>query len=163
MLFGSLCLLLIGRTTGPVEAQQAVDAPAIGTLVAAEAAALPLSASYFAPSHTYRYSASDIPADQVAEQAPERTVRFGDEVSLRFAGLDPMASYSIQIGLSRSKRATICSMRVTRSRNGRCFDRNLRYRSQIIPAETSRLPFTRRRAIMLYYRASNFILRVRRK
>jgi hypothetical protein len=74
-----------------------VDAPAIGTLVAAEAAALPLSASYFAPSHTYRYSASDIPADQVAEQAPERTVRFGDEVSLRFAGLDPMAFYSIQL------------------------------------------------------------------
>lgn len=71
-------------------------APEATTLVAGEMVSQYSLWSYFSSGSDYIYE-GNLPSSMVAGDAPERTVKFGDSVTLAFAGLDPKAVYAIEL------------------------------------------------------------------
>jgi len=71
----------------------AVAVPDGATLIASEMAFQNLSPSFFATGSNYVYGSMT----GVADNAPEHTVKFGDSVTLSFAGLNPKAAYTIEL------------------------------------------------------------------
>ncbi len=94
----ALLLLLFSLATSWSCAQQASSvAPAATSVVAAEMISQHLSPSYFTPGPTYTYPNGEVPFTKVPEGTPERTFTFGDPVDINFQGLNPKATYAIEL------------------------------------------------------------------
>jgi len=81
------------NSTAAVPNATAAAAPDGATLIASEMVAQNLSPSFFVTGSNYVYGSMT----GVADNAPEHTVKFGDSVTLSFAGLNPKAAYTIEL------------------------------------------------------------------